>query len=52
MIPLSPLVLLAIGAFLGFVGLALGGRAAQALVIVAAVLTGVALLLMVVAGHA
>lgn len=48
---LSPLVLLAIGTFLGFLGLAIGGRASQALVIVAAVLTGAALLLMVLAGH-
>jgi hypothetical protein len=49
---LSPLLLLAIGAFLGFLGLAIGGRASRALVIVAAVLTGVSLLFMVVAGHA
>jgi hypothetical protein len=49
---LSPVLLLALGAFLGFLGLALGGRASQALVIVAAVLTGISLLFMVVAGHA
>jgi hypothetical protein len=49
---LSPIVLLAIGAFLGFLGLAIGGRATQALVIVAAVLCGVALLLMILTAHA
>lgn len=49
---LSPILFLALGAFLGFLGLALGGRASQALVIVAAVLTGIALLFMIVAGHA
>lgn len=49
---LTPTVLLAIGAFIGFLGLAIGGRATHALVIVAAVLTGVSLLLMILAGHA
>lgn len=49
---LSPVLLLAIGVFVGFLGLAIGGRAAQAMVIAAAVLTGVALLLMVMTGHA
>ena len=51
MTPFNPTVLLAIGAFLGFLGLAIGGRSSQALVIVAAVLTGASLLLMLLAGH-
>lgn len=51
MTPFNPTVLLAIGAFLGFLGLAIGGRPSQALVIVAAVLTGASLLLMLLAGH-
>lgn len=52
MTPFNPTVLLAIGAFLGFLGLTIGGRSSQVLVIVAAVLTGAALLLMILAGHA
>lgn len=48
---LSPVVLLAIGAFVGFLGLAIGGRSSQPMVIAAAVLTGCSLVLMLLAGH-
>jgi len=52
MILLAPVVLLAIGCFVGFLGLSIGGRVSQPMVIAAAVVTGAAMVLMVLAGHA
>ena len=44
-------ILLALAAVIGFLGLAIGGRVAQPAVIVAAVLSGVVLVIDVVAAH-
>jgi hypothetical protein len=45
-------ILLAAAVFIGFLGLAIGGRVTQPAVIVAAVLAGVVLLIDVVSAHA
>lgn len=45
-------ILLALAAFVGFLGLAIGGRFTQPAVIVAAVLAGVVLVVDLIAAHA
>lgn len=44
-------ILLALAAFIGFLGLAIGGRVAQPAVIVATVLSGVVLVIDLVTAH-